>query len=277
MKPLIDGDILVYQAAFGGEMVEEDGEKVILGFDYVAALLDKSIADICLAVGATEEPILYLTGEGNFRDKIAITKPYKGNRTKPKPFHYANARAYLLGLPNTVLCEGIEADDGMSIEQERNTNLAAFHNDAPETYTRTIICTRDKDLRMVEGNHYGWEFAGQPEFYPQWVDDLGTISYDTKKNKLSGTGMLFFYSQLITGDSVDNIPGLPKKGPKAAWNALSNTNTKGEAFEAVRELYREVVGDDWEVYMLEQGRLLWMVRELDGEGQPVMWEIPDGR
>lgn len=278
MRPLIDGDILVYQAAFGGEgMNEETGEKEIFGFDYVSALLDKSVADICLAVGATEEPIIYLTGDNNFREQIAVTKPYKGNRSKPKPFHYSNARAYLLSMPNTVLTDGIEADDAMCIEQMKNYSVRRAQPD-PKNPTRfeclTIICTRDKDLRMVPGWHYGWEHGGQPEFFPQWVDEFGSLAYDDKKNKISGTGYLFFCSQLITGDTVDNIPGLPKKGPKAAWVALKDCTTKDDALAACVALYMDVIGDDWRRYLEEQGQLLWMVRELDEGGKPIMWRIP---
>lgn len=269
VKPLIDMDIATYQCSFGGEIKEEDGTVTILSFDYVASLVDKLIADICLAVGATEAPILYLTGGGNFRDKVAVTKLYKGNRTKPKPFHYKNARAYIMSLPNAVMVEGMEADDAMSIEQ---TNAVKFY----KAEYQTVICTRDKDLRMVPGLHYGWEHGLQPEFFLQEVDELGAISYDSKKNKISGTGMLFFYSQLITGDTVDNIPGLPKKGPKAAWVALEGKQTSEEAFSAVVESYKLTMGDDWKTYLLEMGRLLWMCREVDVEGKPVMWEIPDG-
>lgn len=262
MQPLLDGDILVYECAFGGEILGEDGSKTILPFENVAALIDNRVTSICLAVGATEEPILCLTGDTNFRDKIAKTKPYKGNRSKPKPFHYANARAYIQSFPKCIVTDGIEADDWMSIEQTSRLHLKD-----------TIICTRDKDLRMVEGWHYGHEHGAQPEFFPQWVNELGGIEYDAKKNKISGTGYLFFCSQLITGDTVDNIPGLPKKGPKAAWVALEGAESVEDALARVVSLYQEVMDDKWEEYLLEQGQLLWMIREVDEEGKPVMWRF----
>lgn len=285
LKPLIDGDILVYQAAFGGEGVEEiDGEEVktVYGFDYVAALLDKAIADICLAVGTEEEPIVFLTGDNNFREEIAVTKPYKGNRSKPKPFHYYNARAYLLSLPFVRVVHGLEADDAMAIEQtERREAISYLREHAEVCFGEippdTVICTRDKDLRMVPGWHYGWEHGGQPEFFLQEVDDFGRIEYDDKKNKVTGTGYLFFCSQLITGDTVDNIPGLPKKGPKAAWVALKDAITIDEAMNSVEALYQDTIGEDWESYLMEQGKLLWMVRGLDKEGKPIMWDRNYGR
>jgi len=288
MKALIDGDILVYQAAFGGEFKEQNeaGEDVltILNFEYVAALLDKAIADICLAVGA-DDYIVYLTGGENFRNVIATVKPYKGNRQKPKPFHYKNARVYLMSLPNAVMTDGIEADDAMVIEQmEAYRKAIVYYQASPEVsdhmyitdLCRTVICTRDKDLRMCPGWHYGWEFHLQPEFEMQWVDALGAIRYNEEKNEIKGEGLLFFYSQLITGDSTDNIPGIPRKGAKAAFLALEECHSEAEAFEVVRELYIIKYEDEWEERMLEQGQLLWMVREVDDDGLPVMWELPNG-
>jgi hypothetical protein len=40
-------------------------------------------------------------------------------------------------------------------------------------------------------------------------------------------------------------------------------------------LVRKVYDDD--VYMLEQGRLLWMTRELNKDGSPVLWEIYEAK
>lgn len=271
LQPLIDGDILTYQAAFGGQD-RESGE--VHSFEYVAELVNKSIADICLAVESTEPPIIFLSGTRNFRNDIARAKPYKGNRKQEKPFHYYNVRAYLCSLPNTVLTDGIEADDAMAIAQTDNLNGRFFYNDDPATYPFTVICTRDKDLRMVPGWHYGWEHHLQPEFHLQYVDDMGWLEFNEAKTKITGTGYLFFCSQLITGDTTDNVPGLPKKGDKAAWDLLKEVVTKEEADDVVKKAYQETIGDDWRDYLLEQGRLLWMVRKVDHKGLPELWEIP---
>ena len=253
MEALIDGDVLLYECAAVAEM-EED----IKGFDFVKEVFDNKVRDIVAAVGA-DSYTLYITGKGNFRFDIAVTKPYKGNRKAEKPWHYANLREYTLSLPQAVLVEGMEADDAMSIEQGEDT----------------VICTRDKDLRMVEGWHYGWESGAQAGFQLQQVDSFGALSItEGKKKKLRGTGMMFFYSQLLTGDTVDNILGLKRCGPVKAYDLLHECKTEEELFKAVQGAYEEKHGDEWRVHMLEMGRLLWMVRELDSEGEPVMWEIP---
>ena len=275
MIPLIDADMLVYEAAFGGENRETEE---VYGFEYVAALVDKKIADICHAVGATSPPVLYLTGDDNFRFDIATVKPYKGTRKAEKPFHYYNIRAYLESL-GAVMIHGMEADDALAIRQMEDYWMFFGSKDNAEQHSRvckTVICTRDKDLRQVPGWHYGWEHGKQPEFELQFVVGVGDIELivKPKTKEIKGTGLKFFYSQIITGDSTDNIPGLPRKGAVAAYDALSDATTEGECFAAVREAYKAVYDDDWEPRLLEQGQLLWMVRELK-DGKPVMWEIPD--
>lgn len=253
-RPLIDGDVLRYEVGAAGEMDDE-----VKSFDYVAAIMDGKIADICKAVDADQDPIIYLTGKGNFREGVAVTKPYKGNRDGYKPYHYQNLTAYLNAQYNTVTVEGMEADDAMSIEQ-------TIHDD-------TIICTRDKDLRMVPGWHYGWECGNQREFGPLHVEGIGFLILDRSKKspKLTGGGEVWFWAQMLTGDPTDNIPGCPGVGAVKAYALLASAEPE-DYWPLVREMYYSKGKDD--DYILEQGQLLWMVRELDSEGNPVLWQLP---
>src|SRR3546814_8237009 len=90
-----------------------------------------------------------------------------------------------------------------------------------------ISCSRDKDLRINPGLHYRWECGKQLADGPTFVTELGhlELSSGTSK-KLRGSGLKFFYAQLITGDTVDNISGLPKHGPVRAFNELSECGTE---------------------------------------------------
>lgn len=278
MQPLIDADVLRYEVGAVGEYVE-NGEKVYRDFDWVRATFDGKIKDICEAVGATQPPILYLTGdpslnaklnkrrtrEGldpiafvpNFRTAIAEGKPYKGTRKGEKPFHYGNLTAYILSEYNTVVSNGCEADDLICIEQ--------YARLATED---TIICTRDKDLRQCEGWHYGWECGKQPEFGPHKYDGLGTIQLVKGKsgNKITGGGFAFFCAQLLVGDVVDNIGGLHRIGPITAYKMLKDCTTQEAYLEAVKKAYREKWGDGWAIVAQEQCDLLWMIRELNEDG-----------
>ena len=264
MRPLIDADVLRYEIGSIGDI---DGPK---SFDFIAAILDGRIQDICKAAGGTVAPTLYLTGKGNFRDAVAVTKPYKGNRLdkdgnpkQAKPFHFENITVYMHNQYDVEVAEGMEADDLMSIEQ-----MACPAN--------TVICTRDKDLRMIPGHHYGWECGAQREFGPMIVTQRGNLSIDRKKKspKLTGTGMMFFWAQMLIGDTADNIPGCPGIGDVKAWDILMNEADPRSMWERVRDTYYSKKRDD--DMILEQGQLLWMVRELHEDGSPVMWELPDG-
>lgn len=270
MRALVDFDILTYEIGFAAEVgwrsIRKDDS--IPPFDYVAELLDNRIANILGEVGASSLQG-YLTGNTNFRDAIATIKPYKGNRKSAKPFHYKNLRAYMVGRYGAIITDGIEADDAMAIEQTTSWG---------DVNKNTVICTRDKDLRMVPGWHYGWELGNQPSFGPELVDEVGYIKLSEDKSKIRGTGISFFFSQCLTGDPVDNIQGLPKCGPQKAFKLLGDTPLPDEMFKAVREAYRGLYGDSekGDNALLENGQLLWMVRELDEEGKPVMWRFPDG-
>jgi hypothetical protein len=259
MKPLIDGDVLRYEIGAKCEGSEEHGP---LHFDRVADMIYGSIHAICRAAGGDEPPVIYLTGGENFRNDIAVTKPYKGNRKSHKPFHWHNISAYLRNQYEVREVPGLEADDLMGLDQ-----LGMGEG--------SIICTRDKDLRIIPGWQYGWECGAQREFGPLLVDYLGGIELDTSKKqaKIVGTGMTFFYSQLLTGDSVDNIPGLPRCGPVKAYEILDGVYDEAGMFKRVRAAYQEKGFDD--EYLLEQGRLLWMTRELHDDGSPVLWELPE--
>lgn len=262
MIALIDGDILRYEIGFASETKWKDVSEDPPPFSVVEQLLQDRIGNI-MEMTNSDECKIFFTGKNNFRSEIATTTPYK-RRPSKKPFHFKNIEAYLKATYSYAEEEGLEADDLMAIVQT-----------ARLPYADTVICTRDKDLRQVEGWHFGWELGNQPMFPMQYVDYFGGI--ELKRNKsgesIKGTGYKFFCSQLLTGDPVDTIPGLPKCGPVKAYNTLANTRTPEECFEAVREAYIDRYGHSYKEMLLEQGRLLYLIRNLDEDGKPIMWEF----
>lgn len=261
MKALIDFDLIAYEVGFASQK-NINGELVPLPMEDVISMVDNKIKDICAAVYATEPPLLFLTGKGNFRNDIAKQQPYKGKRKNAKPFHHAFIRAYAMASYDFVLTEGIEADDALCIMQMKR--LAERD---------TIICSRDKDLRMCEGFHYGWEAGKQGSWGPKWVDKLGELELKGPK-KLIGTGTRFFYAQVLMGDSTDCYDGLGGCGPIGAHRILEQCTTEVELFKAVLDAYRSKYGgiEGYE-RMKEMCQLAWMVREEDGAGKPVMYKM----
>lgn len=94
----------------------------------------------------------------------------------------------------------------------------------------------------------------------------------TALEDLKGSGLMFFYAQIIKGDQSDNIPGIPGKGDKFAYELLQNCRSEKELYNKVLDVYKEQYGGRWwqnnyrggklalTAYqmMLEQGRLLHM-------------------
>lgn len=280
MQPLIDADVLVYECGFAAETAwkgEQPGVDLASSpppFDRVADLLDNRIANTCAIVGATRPPILFLTGKENFRYALAKRTPYK-ERAGNKPYHYYNLKAYIRGKYDYRLTEGLEADDLMAIYQTETISILWGNPFYSGPRVETIICTRDKDLRQVAGWHYGWELGNQPQFGPERVSDFGSIALESNRKKIRGTGVLFFYSQCLTGDSVDSVPGLPGCGPVKAYEILCESKTEEEAFRSTLAAYTSSYGEAGAVELLEQGRLLHMTRELHEDGSPVLWEFPN--
>lgn len=289
VQPLIDSDILAYEIGSVAQYVDEGtGEIIPRPWDWVEETIDQKINDICNAVGATQKPLLYLTGdtllykmkrrvrpslpiyEPNFRIAKAVSKDYKGGRKVDKPLHYHNIRAYLLGVYSAYVSIGCEADDEISIEQTKRFDPSHLND---YSSAETIICTRDKDLRQVPGWHYGWECGRQGEFGPTAYDRLGTIQLDRSKSspKIVGGGFAFFCSQLLTGDVVDNIGGLKGYGPVKVYSLLENCKSTAQLLSAVRSRYTELFGESWQIRLREQADLLWMVRERDNDGKLVMF------
>ena len=238
-------------------------------------MLDEKIRIICHECDADEPPTLYISSsdqavkmwnrsapyfgrpelshEPNFRYLVGKTKPYKGTRHNPKPFHFYNILAYMLANYEVVMSSGgLEADDEVCIAQRT----------AIDEGRETTICSRDKDLRICAGRHYSWECGKQAAIGPETTDTFGWL--DKKANgEVYGYGLIFFLFQMLTGDSADNIPGLPKVGAVGAWNILNKVKDKKEALSLVKKKYKEVLGDQSKDYFLEQGSLLWMVQRRD--------------
>lgn len=266
MRALIDGDILRYEVGFAAEAgwkATHDDDGTLPSFDYVRGTLLQRIAQIVDGAGASSSTI-YITEGRTFRYDLAVTKPYKGQRIDNRPWHYENLTIYMKDVLDAEVVTHIEADDAMAM-------ASVLEED-------TIICSRDKDLRQVPGWMYSWELGKQAAFGPKKVGLVGKIQLsDTAPRKITGEGLSFFFSQMLTGDAADNIPGLPGCGPVAAFECLNfgiehSVNPCEDMENEVAYLYEAYYLGEWEERMLEQGRLLWMTRRFNEDGSPVLWE-----
>ena len=105
------------------------------------------------------------------------------------------------------------------------------------TEEESIMVHIDKDLNQFRGWHYNYR----------------------KKEKYHVSefeGLVSFYTQILTGDRIDNIVGLKGIGPAKAAKILKDCKTEEELFKAVLEAYE---GDKDRV--IENGKLLWLQRK----------------
>jgi hypothetical protein len=224
MKALIDGDILVYRIGFASE---NEPESIAM------ARCSEFIEDLILFNGFGEYQG-YLTGKRNFRNEIAVTAPYKGNRKSAKPKHYQLLRDYMESAWSFTMIEDQEADDAIGI--------AAYEMEVGEY----CICSIDKDLDMLRGDHYNFV-----------KDERYFITEEE--------GIKNFYKQLLMGDRVDNIIGIKGIGTVKAERLLKECKNENEMYLAILEAY-----DGNAERVLENGRLLWIRRKPNQ-----IWTPPD--
>jgi len=181
---------------------------------------------------------LWLTPHtGNFRNDIAVTRAYKSGRSSPRPYHYQAIRDYLVAEHGAYTALDCEADDMVCTRQMDKYLLGEGQ--------QSIIVGIDKDLRCMFGNHYN----------PR---------KDQETHVGSCAAAFNFYGQMITGDSVDSIPGCKGRGIKF-WEQI-----QAEALDDIEEIHDRVCeayvqkGHDL-TYLLEQANLLHMRRRVGQE------------
>jgi len=196
-------------------------------------------------VGKVDTVNLWLSpGDGsNFRFGVANLPGSKGQGYKAgrptKPHYLSFIRNRLVEKWGAQEIFGYEADDALGIYQNDNT----------------IASHIDKDINMIPGHHYN-HVTGEYYHVPT---GLGSLTYDN--GKLIGRGTIFFYAQLITGDATDNIPGIPKMGPKKAYDVLSQLTKESDCYEQVYNLYAAYYGlENATQAISEIADLLWIVR-----------------
>jgi 5'-3' exonuclease len=79
----------------------------------------------------------------------------------------------------------------------------------------------------------------------------------------------FFYTQLLTGDRVDNIKGVDGIGAKKAEKLLANLTTECQLYNACRAAYTGRYGLDGDKFLEENALLLWIQRK-----ENILWEKP---
>lgn len=203
MLALIDADIVAYRVAW---TTENDDEGI------ARWRCDEMLDGILVDTKATEYELwLSDSTENNFRTEIF--PEYKANRKLlPKPRHLDFLKEHVIKNWGARFAYNEEADDALGIGQ--STYLDKFDEE------RTVIASIDKDLLQIPGNHYN--FVKKEH------------SFVTSEQ-----GLRSFYTQMLVGDTSDNIKGCDGIGPVRASKAIGNQSDPYELFTAVFDTYRD--------------------------------------
>lgn len=193
---LIDGDIVAYRCAAS---ILPTKSKEQEPDDLAILRLDELMYRI-LNDTQSSEYVAYLSGGENFRK--LLYPEYKANRTKVDPPMLGACKEFLVKEWEAKFAIGYEADDAIAIE----------HN--PE---KTIIVSIDKDMKQLPGEHYHFV----------------KLEFDVVDEN---TAELNFWTQMLVGDTSDNIKGVDRIGPVNAKRILEGNPNM---YETVRELYND--------------------------------------
>jgi hypothetical protein len=219
----IDADFMTYIVA-ADTVAETNGEKPKrdLGYKFGQVM---EFARFIAGKARASEYVLHVTGTGSTkggRYNQVVQQEYQASRGgRDLPADFADVKSFIGSHERSIVHMDQEADDGMT-----QANYADPKN--------AIICSADKDLRMVPGLHLdmnSYEVVDVP------FDAYGSIEIDDSKSskKIVGYGPAFFFAQCLTGDAADTIKGLPAVyGAKAM--ALAPTQAYTKAVTALADL-----------------------------------------
>lgn len=253
-----------------GRVLVVDGD----GPAYVAAAtrkrLDSAISHFQTLILARmfltrcESVHVHLTKAGgmkNYRDWTRGVKPYQGNRNgKAKPPLLEPLREAMGDARNwdeamqVTLHSVLEADDGMVMQAE------SLQHDC-------VVSSEDKDLRMTRWMWYDLETG---RILPACTENDGYVEIGYTPSgtpKLKGRGTLFFWGQMLAGDTADNVAGLTHArgslcGPVTAEKILRGITCEHTAANVVLDLYRLNNQNP-----LPEAYCLWLLRR---EGESVL-------
>lgn len=193
---IIDADSIIYSICVDKkqevEQIEAYGLQSERTLEQVQEELNNYFLNILMTTGCIEYVAL-LTGGSH---RYSFYPEYKANRkATEKPRFLKEIRNYTIDALGFLQVDGYEADDLVNMCNE-------FY---VKSGRETLLVHTDKDLDQIVGNHYNYK---KNEFY--------NIDEDEAAYNL--------WTQVIVGDSVDTIKGIPGKGVKFAEKVLSNLN-----------------------------------------------------
>ena len=227
---LVDGSSFLYRAFHAlPDLRNEAGEPTGAVYGFVA-MLRRLRADRKLGGGASHGAVVFDAPGKTFRDDWY--PDYKANRksmpedlARQIPVIHELVRA--MGWP-LVMIEGIEADDV----------IGTLARQADGQQMHTVVSTGDKDLAQLVGEHVMFiNTMTSQGGTPERLDRGGVL------DKFGVPPERIIDWLALVGDSVDNVPGVEKVGPKTAVKWLEKYGSLDGVIEHADQI-SGVVGEN---------------------------------
>jgi len=259
---LVDGDAMTYPAAWvawqsansetyinrlegTGTRFEDDPPEVREDiFEKAKMIFERQFKGMLQEVNASSFKMA-IRGMGNYRERLYpnYKKSRKTGKTSPVREYVKMLDQWLVETGVAIPAVGREADDLLRIW--------ANEMDVDDY----IICATDKDLRCIPGRHFHiktkWEDVAEP--------------FDALK---------MFYGQIMSGDAVDNIPGLARVGEKTAQKWLAGCKTEEDMQEVVLVKYLEKHPLNWYDELVLNGSLIYIQETADSKFEDLLAKWP---
>jgi len=228
MKAIIDADSLIYASSFK-DTLEECYETFTKSLESVK----EDLNEYC----EVDEYLLCNGSRNNFR--IALNSQYKANRgEKPKFLH--ELHNLVKTNYNSYWGDGVETDDVVATLWKNEVDK--FDDDS------VIIVANDKDYKQFSCWYFDMYYKRRT------LDKIEPL--EAIKN---------FYTQMIVGDSADNIKVCLGYGKVAARKMLFGVKSELDCIKRVYALYIELYGNDAKRLFKETYNLLKLRTDANSE------------
>jgi 5'-3' exonuclease len=225
---LIDADTLCYIGKEG----DDEGE--------VLDKVDQALSNIITQSQATHYSVFIEPMKNNiFRKKIFST--YKAGRKKrPLPPFYTTIKSYITEDWNGYGINGYETDDVL---------ISAWRKLSKEyPFSDIILAVMDKDYKQYPITMF--------DTYYRRFGEVTTITDVEAQYNL--------FSQMITGDTTDDIKGVKGKGKVASESALISSKNR---FISTCRVYKSVYGGRWQKEFIKNYTQVKLLDNLNCEFQ----------
>lgn len=224
----------------------EDSQEVKKDWEDAFPMILRSIVSSLKKKTKTDEVLIVLGGESNFRDRILTPTKYKSNRDSVlRPLILSSIKNSLYKHYNVQRAVDCEADDLIAhyqwlsyVDSSKYIVCATPDKDATQTNCTCLYNPQTEDSMSIEG--------------------LGTLVLKEKpKYKLKTTGRMTIYIQMLYGDTVDGyspcdvykqVNNIQKVSPMLTdfkvYQILKDCKTDKQCWEKIVSQYKEWYGEE---------------------------------